>query len=469
MRSRWGPRARALALSVLVAPAGCGAGPTREAARKEPFGDLSGTEEIDLAPYLAAAGAIVRHEVTSGGESAPLASAPVLPGARVFLTVYSTEPPVVTTGLGASLMDGVIAASQEAAARLATSSAAPSRLKLDVVRSVEATPLQRELRVRPADAGLFAVRRSGCPAPGLPLLPHNGDHHRPLHRRLERVGRDRRGSARSRSCGRWPSAPGSPRGSLDSCRRTESGRLRPSSRLRRAVRSPSIARCSTGPTPCRPTLSSTPSRPPLTTSRACSRTMDATLTWSTPKPTPSTWRVRHASPCGARRMELLEAYGELRVPLYREKAESALHYLKAGLSSTPNGTFLAEDLDEEQQKVGGGGLARFPGPRAVRESDRFEGRSGDHAEASRASSSTSSTRTEHFREQRGRRARGQGGAARGKKAQKTQEVSYFAGEAILGLVRLYAIDPQPQWLGCGEEEWPSISSSPATPAPASTP
>jgi hypothetical protein len=135
---------------------------------------------------------------------------------------------------------------------------------------------------------------------------------------------------------------------------------------------------------------------------------------------------------------LLEAYEEFGDPRYVEKARLALQYLGAHLKPdlSSQGSYIIDTTDEEQQKTGGAGLslvayakhASVTGSRADEETMRALARFILKQQYEDG----------HFRcnadlEQEA-----------GTKLKR--EPVYYAGEALLGLMRLYAIDPQPSYL-----------------------
>ncbi|HEY1695279.1 MAG TPA: beta-L-arabinofuranosidase domain-containing protein [Polyangiaceae bacterium] len=143
--------------------------------------------------------------------------------------------------------------------------------------------------------------------------------------------------------------------------------------------------------------------------------------------------LRHAGTTYA----LLEAYEELGTPLYLEKAELALRYLTAHLHDDPasQGKYALDTMDEEQQKAGGAGISLV----AFAKHAAVTGKRDD-LETMRALArliTKQQYEDGHFRSN----ADLDDPARRAKK-----EVIYYVGEAILGLMRLYAIDPQQAYL-----------------------
>jgi hypothetical protein len=150
--------------------------------------------------------------------------------------------------------------------------------------------------------------------------------------------------------------------------------------------------------------------------------------------------LRHAGTTYA----LFEAYEEFGTPSYLEKGELALRYLASHMAQDPasQGKYVVDTDDEEQQKVGGAGLAllAFAKHAAV---------VGTHG-GSNAPEDLDTMRAlarfilkqqyddGHFRcnadieRETGKRLK--------------RELWYYPGEAVLALVRLYAVDPQRSYL-----------------------
>jgi len=144
--------------------------------------------------------------------------------------------------------------------------------------------------------------------------------------------------------------------------------------------------------------------------------------------------LRHAGTTYA----LFEAYEELGTPAYADKGELALRYLESHLRDDPasQGKYLLDTNDEEEQKVGGAGLALL----AFAKQAAVTGRR-DHLETMRALARfivKQQYADGHFRSnadvehETGRRLK--------------REPVYYTGEATLALMRLYAVDPQQAYL-----------------------
>jgi hypothetical protein len=144
--------------------------------------------------------------------------------------------------------------------------------------------------------------------------------------------------------------------------------------------------------------------------------------------------LRHAGSTYA----ILEAYEELGTPLYLEKAERALAYLKSRLITDPQsqGKYAIDGNEEEQQKSGGAGLALL----AFAKHAAVTGKRSE-LETMRAMARfiiAQQFADGHFRANADLPDEG------GKK--RKREPVYYQGEAALALIRLYAVDPQDAYL-----------------------
>jgi hypothetical protein len=143
--------------------------------------------------------------------------------------------------------------------------------------------------------------------------------------------------------------------------------------------------------------------------------------------------LRHAATVYA----LLEAYGELGNRAYLEKSELALAAMRSRLRDEPEslGKYLIDTTDEEQQKVGGAGLALV----ALAEHAATTGQRDD-LELMRALARFilhQQYPDGHFR--------ANSDLEKGGERLKREPV-YYAGEGLLALLRLYALDPQSAYL-----------------------
>jgi hypothetical protein len=144
--------------------------------------------------------------------------------------------------------------------------------------------------------------------------------------------------------------------------------------------------------------------------------------------------LRHAGTTYA----IFEAYGALGSAALLSKGEQALAYLEAHLKDDPasQGKYLLDTDDEEQQKVGGAGLALLA----------FTKHAAVTGQRDRLDTMRGLARFIISRQYDDGRYRANADLPfePGKKPKK--EPVYYVGEAVLGLMRLYAIDPQPSYL-----------------------
>ena len=405
-------------------------------------GATAAQDGVDFAPYLAASHAIVTHGPPVAGEPPPR------PGSRVFVTAWRPgKPPARATGLGPTLFASVVAASQRVADSVEVAGDAgapppPVRVEIDVLTSAESTSLESKMRERIFDVGLNGYLASDGPAHVGWVLPSEilDDHEFDPTEKKQSVALrgDRLMSILTDRAG---------------VELAEIGRMT-------AVRF-RVAEWVEPASPAEPPLPLFRRMPP----RPQSMTPDALLAavragadylagvtddhgmfmYLYDPVTDVRGRgyglLRHAGSLYA----LMEAYEEFHVPRWADRARLLIGYLKSKVQVTPDGSFFAEGVDEEQQKVGGNGLAllalvqyaRATGDTSdlplMRELARFvvhqqypDGHFRDNADVM------------HDDE-----------AAREKKLKK--EVVYYAGEAALGMVRLYALDPDPRWLAAAKK------------------
>jgi hypothetical protein len=147
--------------------------------------------------------------------------------------------------------------------------------------------------------------------------------------------------------------------------------------------------------------------------------------------------LRHAGTTYA----LFEAYEEFGTPLYLETGERALRYLRAHLTrdEPSQGLYLLDTDDEEQQKVGGAALALLAITKHAAVSEKKDDAEGVETRRALAGFMMKQQFEDgHFR------SNADVSRETGKKLKR--EVIYYPGEAVLALVRLYGIDPQPAYL-----------------------
>jgi len=423
----------ALALALGAGAAGCKSHSSL-AYQKEAFGEVANADGVDFARYLALARAIVLHK------DRPQLAPDGRPAQRVFLTVYSSNAPLVTTALGDSLLAGVVAASEALAAK-ASGIGESARIKLDVVTAVEAEPetLEGKVRVRASDAGIYGYLFRDAEHTGFVLPTEivtegyvesgslNDGSIRLVREKLVATMAERAGV----SAEELPKLAGYRFKTAAYVESTPATGTPRALAVHRALLDRST------------TLTADDL---LVSVRAgadyLARFLDDDGHYAymvhpvDEHPDRSYGILRHAGSTYA----LLEAYGELGGATYRAKAEKALAYMVPRYKTTPDGMYLSDNKDEEQQKVGGNGLAllalakhmQVTGSRENLDTMRALGRYMVHQQYPDG----------HFRDNAD--VTREDPAMAGKKLKK--EVSYFAGEAVLGLMRLYAVDPQAQWL-----------------------
>ncbi len=143
---------------------------------------------------------------------------------------------------------------------------------------------------------------------------------------------------------------------------------------------------------------------------------------------------------------MMEGYEEMRVVDWMTAAERAIGYMLARVQTTADGAFLSENPDLELEKVGGAGLAlialtqyqRATGDLRYLEAARSFARfivQAQYPDGHLRDNSDVQHETENEQKERGER-----------KTKRKREVFFYFGEATLGLLRLYALDPSPAWL-----------------------
>jgi hypothetical protein len=422
-----------LALLVLSLPiaSGCVCAGTKKhdpALERAAFGDLGAPKGVDLAPYLALARALVTH----GDRPAAIAASP---GRRVVLTVFPrNQPRVVASGLGDTLEASVVAAAS-ALGPVGDAGPAQVRVELDLVTDVEPIALADDTPESWGELGRsgFAMASDGAHVgyvlPSEILLEKDfeaGD--KPL--RLESAA-------------------------IVATMETRGG-LKQSDGATYRIHTRAVVDTADGAGALpveRGMVAGFPDVTPALLLESVrlgadylSRILDARGRYIYRyRPTDdhnetNYGNLRHAGATYA----LLEAYDELRTPLYLQKAESALSYIEAHVKTLDdNGqkdTYFVDGNDEEQQKVGGAGLAlvatakeiELTGSKARLESARSFARLILHQQYPDG----------HFRANHDVEREGE--ARPGVRLKK--EVLYYPGEAILGLMRLYRVDPDPRWL-----------------------
>jgi hypothetical protein len=407
-------------------------GPPAEAGKD--FGDLAHVSRVsnaDALGYLTMARAILEHR---GRATAP---APATgPGRRVFLAVWpapgsgsSPGTPAVSTANAPTLADAVAAAADAMVAK--GYDATHARVELDVATSVDGMTLDEDLEVPVASIGLEGVL----------VIRDDG-----------KVGAVLPGEVAERGMFRSGSQP-----------KLDHQKLRPLLAERAAAGEPDLASMRTYrfradayvESPARDAALGVTrgmvDHPPQATpelllaavkqgAEYLARVMNDQGRYvymyhpGDDRDDTAYGMLRHAGSTYA----LLEAYEEFGTPLYLEKAERALGYLKSHLvdDAASQGKYAIDTNDEEQQRSGGAGLALLAfakhaavtGKRTELETMRALARFIVAQQYSDGHFRANSDLTDEA----------------GKK--RKREPVYYQGEAALGLLRLYAVDPQASYL-----------------------
>jgi len=396
---------------------------------------MTSLERVDLGPYLVIAHAIVSHGAR------PTAIPPEAPGDRVFVTVWEPgKEPRRATGVGPTLIDSVVSASEALAA---TPSGDGARVEIDALTAAVPTVLEPSMRVRGSDVGVQGYAASdGAGRVGWILPSEVLQSHYFGQGEAEDEETSLDGTAiLATIAGRGGPPPSSVAG-------TRTVRIAVDARIEPPI---------TGETPT-VLFRTMPPHPTDLTPDALLAAVRASADYLAraiddrgaftylydplaDKTVPRYDMLRHAGAIYA----LMEAYDELRVPAWREKAARAVGYLKDRLTLSSDGAYLVRTPGQEQREVGGNGLALI----ALVQYAQATGDVSDLSVMRQIARLIAHQQYEdgHFREN--------ADVAREDPDTRDEnlstEIYYYAGEATLGLVRLYAIDPNPQWLAGAEK------------------
>jgi hypothetical protein len=389
------------------------------------FGDL-GVEPSDSARLLALARAVV------DGRSVQVAPGTAIPQERrVVLGLYrSGADPIVTTAIGRTSAEAIVSAAGALVA--AHGAEGQGRLELDEPTSVEAVAITQDIRVPLTTIGLqgvLVVRADGRAAGVLPGeivergMFRQGDSPHLDHAKIAEVLSARAGVNVRDLAGM--------RGYLFRAQaHVESARDgAPLEVFRGMVAGPAEA------TPDRLLASVRQGAEYLVRSlnpegryvymyRPVEDRDDSKYGW-----------LRHAGATYA----LLEAFDELGERAYLDGAERALKSMSSRLQDAPEGQgkYLGDAVDEEQAKAGGAGLALL----ALAKHRAVTGSRGEMPTMQRLARFIIKQQYKdgHFRSNAD--VEREDGVRRPKR-----EPVYYQGEAVLGLMRLYALDPQQTYL-----------------------
>ncbi len=405
----------------------CGrSGPPPEAGRD--FGEV-GAPGVDSSPYLGLARALFDGKPAPAVERAP--------GRRVFLALWPAAAdglPIAATGNGATLEDSVAAAARglaaKAAALRASGPLADARIELDIVTEVTGADATEDAVVPLALVGMEGVlvaRDDGACGFVLPGeivqrgLFHAGAKPTLDHEKIDRVLEARGGIddtvLRAMRAYRFHAdvhveSPGQGRALHVVRGMVEHPSEATVDRLLDGVRRGAEYLSRVLDTQGRYTYLYRPAED----------RDERSYGW-----------LRHAGATYA----LLEAYEEFGTPLYLEKAERALDYASKHMHVEGEGRYLLDTNDEEQQKVGGAGLALV----AYAKDASVTGRLADLEIMRSLARLILDKQYEDGRFRANADLPAEGGGT-----QRKREPIYYIGEAVLGLLRLYAIDPKPMYL-----------------------
>jgi hypothetical protein len=402
-------------------------------------GVVGNVDGVDLASYLAVARAIVAKPANAG---VPAALSPAVPGHRVFVTAWvAGKEPISATGLGATLFDSIVAAATE----VAKTAPPEARLELQVVTGVTKATVGPEMQERVFEIGLHGYLVNGGQAGVGWVLPIEIVSRHRITARVVNVGK-----------GEPPSEmrilDGEPLAQGVAARAHVASDVVPSLA---AYRFDVADRLETVP-PDGPPLTLYRTAPKLTADvspEALLRDVHAGADYlarvtdergrfeDVYDPTTDTAPHSYSTLRQAEAIyALMCAYEEEPRPAWLDAAKRATSYLKSQLKTLDGAAYIkGGESDGEQEKVGGAGLALV----AMAEYAAATGDKGD-IEAMRALARGiihQQYPDGHFRANADVAKERDAGNAKIKR-----EKGYYPGEATLGLVRLYGIDPDPKWL-----------------------
>jgi hypothetical protein len=363
------------------------------------------------------------------------------PVRRIFLTVYSApSPPQTTTALTSTLDDAVSVAATELLPRLPRNGRRPARLALDVITSVGSANLTQPVKVDGASLGLdgFAAQAGNRFSAILPNVVAEermySSGKTPQIKSAEIAARLRQGLADADPA-TWTSFRFRTTRIIEPVNPSAGGAPLPLFR--------DMVGHGSSVTPEQLVAAVRAGADYL--ARAMNDGGHFTYLYHSVEDheDSSYGLLRHAGALYA----LFEAYDELKDPVYLDKGQRGLDYLRTRLKvPTPaNGgapkealLYLSDNPDEEQQKVGGNGLALLAYTKKAEAT-------GSRADLEVMRQLGLMIVRQQYPDGHFRSNADVDKEDPGEKKRKT-EVIYFAGEAIFGLLHLYAVDPDPRWL-----------------------
>jgi hypothetical protein len=411
---------------------GCDSSKVAKSLDTSALGDVGPLGNADFAPYLAAAHATIVHGAVPGPQPP---QPPPVANRRAFVTWWSPGHPAArATALGPTLYDSVLAASSV----LAKTASADGRVEIDVLTDATPAGLAPDMRDSVYAIGTRGYLVSDGPEHVGFVLPNEI-----VADKLADLGSEEDRTLKLRGVKLMGLA--AERAAVD---QTMLDRMR----VARIGVEEHLEGAKAGEAP----ITLVRSMPPRPTSLTPEQLLAAVragadylarviddrgqYTYLYDPVTDQRLRgygsIRHAGATYA----LMEAYEELRVPEWATAGQRAADNMIARFKSTPDGMYMRDNDDEEQQKVGGGGLALVALVEYTRATN--DPRYLDTMRALARFIVHQQYPDGHFRDNAD--VMREDPAMVSKKLKK--EIYYFAGEAMLSLVRLYTIDPQPQWL-----------------------
>lgn len=401
-------------------------------------GAVGSLDKVDLAPYVAAAQAIVAHAPP------PPAPSPTLAGHRVFVTAWAVGKGAISaTGLGESLFDSVVQASTE----VAKTAPLDARVELTVITGAVKSVVGPEMRDGVYELGLHGyIGSTPSGAIGWVLPSEIVDEHR-VTTRVIRVHKGEKPSEERILDG-------------DALAKTIAGRAGvaddqvASMEMYRFDVNDQLESATPGGPPVH-LFRTMPVRPKTVTPEALLRDVHAGADYLARMTHPDgqfEYKYDPVTDTGAKGYSMLRhagtiyammcAYDEEHDPSWLDAAKRAIGYMKAHSVAVGDTTYITDGTEEEQQKVGGAGLALVAFA-------QYATSTGDKSdlEAMRAMARfilKQQYADGHFRANEDVTRE----APKGPKLKK--ETWYYPGEAMLGLMRLYAIDPDPNWLAAAQ-------------------
>jgi hypothetical protein len=401
------------------------------AASAEPSFGVVASADLDVQAYLATSHAIVTHHEPPEPPTSSVRG-------RAFVTAWSPgRPPIRATGLGDTLLQSVRIASQEVAASFVGGAV---RIEIDLPTEVSRPDPKKDAREPVFDVGIHGyIAATGGPTPGWAL---------PGELVIDAAGG--RGATDYQPIdNRWLTTLLSERGEA-----APPSALAPT--IFRMTTASWVEAAENGKEPVR-LVRGWPRAPRSLSADALLAAVRAAADFlargvdqegmftylydpSRDETLAGYDLLRHAGAIYA----LMEAYDELHVEAWRAAGDRAIRYLKAQLRGVAEGRSLVQSRGAEQREVGGNGLALIA--------------LVQHAKATLDLTNLGTMRElaerivarqypdGHFREN----ADAVREEPESHRTPMKKEISYFAGEATLGLVRLYGIDPDPRWLRAAE-------------------